>query len=138
MCLEIGFMARTEAAKTLEDWSLLAQNMKETSIVPRTLKLDLGKRFDDQTTLPAGTQITKRPREGFPRVNEQRDSIKFEGLLQRNAEYSGKLARAIKQATSPESLGKGSRESITASISPSLFGVSLWLTPHLIDAEYAG
>ena len=130
-------MARTEAAKTLEDWSLLAQNMNETRVVRRTPKLDLGKRFDDQATLPTGAQITKRPRESFPRVNEQRDSINLEGMSQGNAEHSGKLARVIKQITSPGSLGKDSRQSVTASMSPNYFRLRLRLTQHPTDAQYA-
>ena len=132
MGLEIGFMARTEAAKNLEDWSLLAQNMNETRIVRRTLKLDLEKRFDDHATLPTGAQITKRPRESFPRVNELRDSINLEGLSQGKAEYSGKLARVNKQTTSPGSPGKDSRQSVTASMSPNLFWAPLVANPSSI------
>ena len=121
LCLEISFMARTEAAKNLEDWSLLAQNMNETRNMPRTLKLDLGKPFDDQATLSAGTQITKHPREGFPGANDQRDSIKFGELSRGNAENSGRLSSVVNRTTSPGSLGEDSRESIAASMSPDLF-----------------
>lgn len=109
-------MARSNTAKELVDGSVLTQNLEYNRIVPRTLEPDLQRHLKEQTDPPKGTRMTKRPREGFPRADEQEDSIRLEELLQGDTEDSIQSTTAmkrnmVKEPFSKDLLGKSIRVS---------------------------
>ena len=107
--LEIGFMAGSNSAKDLDDGPVLAQNLEYNRVIPRTLKPDLEKHLKEQTDPPEDTRMTKRPREGFPRADEQEESIRPEELLQGDSEDSIKPTTAIKRNMVQEHSSKDMR-----------------------------
>ena len=121
MRLEIGFMARTDAAKDIDHRSVLAQNMENTRTVSRTLKPDLKRRFKNQTAPPVGNRMIPHPREGFTQADELGDSIRLEPS-QGSTEDSGRSVRAMRQTMSPGALSKDVGESVRVSPNLNLFG----------------
>ena len=115
VCLEIGFMARTDNAKDFEDRSMLTQNTKHTRTVSRILKPDLERHFPDQDGLLVGTRTIKRPRGGITRENEREDLIRLEEVMLGKSKDLGKSTRAMKWTMSPRSFSKNSEESARVS-----------------------
>jgi hypothetical protein len=108
--LSIGFMARTETAKDLDDRSVLAQNTDYTRTVSRTLKPNLGRRLEDGAVQIVGNRMTKRPRTGFTRADQREDSIRLEELSQVDTEDIGKSTRAMRQVKSARPLSSNAGE----------------------------
>lgn len=134
MRLEIGFMARTDAAQEPNHRPVLSQNMEYTRTVSRTLKPDLERRFTDQAAPPVGTWMKKRPR-GIRQADEQGDSIRLE-FSQGGTGDSDRSTRAIRQTISPGPPSKDSGESVKVSTNPKFFGDYSWLMSHLTDTRY--
>lgn len=122
MRLDIGYMARTDGAKDLDDRSVLAQKMEYTRPVSMTLDRSLERRFKDQAAPPVGTRMVKRPREDFARAGEQGDPLGLEGFALRNTQDSGKSTNAIVRTMSRGPLSKDSGMSVRVSEKPNLNG----------------
>ena len=114
-------MARTDAAKDIDHWSALAQNMENTRTVSKTLEPGLERRFKNQTVPPVGDRMITHPREVFTQADEQGGSIRFEPS-HGSTEDSGRSMRAMRRTMSPGALSKDTGESVRVSLNLNLFG----------------
>lgn len=128
-------MARTDAAKDLDDRSMLSQNMEYTKTVSRTLKPDLERHFEDQAAPSAGALGMKRSRGDFTQADQRGDSIGLESS-QGGTGNSGRSARAMRPIVRLRSLHKDSGDSFLVSTNPDLFGELSCLFSHQTDAPY--
>lgn len=111
MCLDIGFMARTNKAKDLGDRPVLAQNMEYTKTISRVLKPDLKRRSKVHAAPPMNVLITKCPRGDFTQADKQGDSTR-QTSSHGGAEDFGRSLRAKEQAANQGRLSENSRESV--------------------------
>ena len=71
MHLDVAFMDRTDSAKELGHHSVLAQHMKYTKSVSRTLMPNIQRRFEDQRAPLLRSRSIERPRGGLAQANKQ-------------------------------------------------------------------
>ncbi|CAD6568308.1 MAG: DNA binding protein [Alectoria sarmentosa] len=131
MRLDIGFMARTDTTKDLDDRPVLAQNMEYTKFVSRALKPDLEMRPNINGAGSMSAQMTKSLRGGFTRADEQGDAT-GRASLHDGAEGLDRSMRAKGQSISQGPLGDKLRESV--GIHDTLSGDSL-LPTQVMDAH---
>ena len=78
MHLDVAFMDRTDSAKELGHHSVLAQHMKYTKFVSRTLMPNIQRRFEDQRAPLLRSRSIERPRGGFAQADKQGQLIRLE------------------------------------------------------------
>ena len=124
MHLDVAFMDRTDSAKELGHHSVLAQHMKYTKLVSRTLVPDIQRRFEDQRATLLRSRSIERPRGGLAQADQQGPLITLQSS-KGGTQDANRLVRT-RRTISQEHLSQTSEGIVMVSmISPLFWSLSL-------------
>ena len=119
MHLDVAFMDRTDSAKELSHHSVLAQHMKYTKFVSRTLMPNLQRPFEDQRASLLRGRSIERPRRGLAEADKQGQLIRLESS-KGGTQDANRLIRT-RRNISQEHLSQISGETVMVSMILPLF-----------------
>ena len=127
MHLEVAFMDRTDSAKELSHHSALAQHMKYTKFVSRTLMPNIQRRFENQRAPLLRSRSIERPRGGLAQADKQGQLIRLESSKcgTQDADRLVRTRRTVSQEHSSQISGGTVIVSIIFPLSCSLSPVQL-------------